>query len=584
MTRTLTTLITAGLFAAALAPTEAEACGGFFCFTQPIDQSKERIIFAIDEDAGTVDVHVQIFYAGDAEKFSWIVPVPAVPEVKLSTDALFAQLAWQTQPSYYLNWEERGTCSWERGGGWYYGPETDDANAPSAGGGNEDGGVEVLASGKTGPFDWVVVGATDAKELVLWLGDPDGDPGTADGYTIPSQITPKLAPYLADGAKFIAFKLESGASAGDISPIHLQYASTKASIPIVLTSIAATPDMRLEPYVFATKRAVPENYLHVQVNEAAVNWLDNGQNYESVITQAANEAGGQAFATDFFGPTTPFRNQLFSEGRFDLDLLRAASTPVAFVEQLLNQGFPRDAVMQNLLRTHIPMPSELVDRGTSEQEFYNCLGCFTEELADFDFDPDAFVEDLEERVVEPLRNAEALFHDYSHLTRLTSSMSPDEMTADPLFVLNADMVEPVSNIHQATLVIDCGEGTEWVEAPRWIELSDGRIVEVPPETWFQEDYERYTSWIDDADQPAAAAIERTGATGQPQPISDNRPEGDANLDDYNNWVRGLTGRSVDGGPEQVAVACAGCNAQGGAGGAWAGLLLGLGALASRRRR
>ena len=36
-------------------PSIAEACGGFFCDTaRPVDQAAEEILFAVDDEAGTV--------------------------------------------------------------------------------------------------------------------------------------------------------------------------------------------------------------------------------------------------------------------------------------------------------------------------------------------------------------------------------------------------------------------------------------------------------------------------------------------------------------------------------------------------
>ena len=75
---TLTRTAVAAL--ALLTSADALACGGFFCSSQPIDQSKERIIFGVDSREGTVETHVQIFYQGTAESFSWVLPtVPTQP-------------------------------------------------------------------------------------------------------------------------------------------------------------------------------------------------------------------------------------------------------------------------------------------------------------------------------------------------------------------------------------------------------------------------------------------------------------------------------------------------------------------------
>jgi MYXO-CTERM domain-containing protein len=583
MTHRLTLAGTAIAALALLAPGEASACGGFFCGGVPVDQSKERIVFGIDEEAGTVEVHVQIFFQGDAPEFAWVVPVPTVPEVGLSTDALFQQLDWQTRPYFGLQYEERGSCVYD-GGGWWYPPMAEDGDAAAGGGapGSNDGGIVVEAQGQTGPYDWTVVNAKTQDALVAWLKDPDGDPGTDDAFQLPAALTGKLASYVHDEGRFIAFRLQNDADAGDIAPIRMTYAGDAATVPLVLTSVAATPDMRVQPFVFAEHRAVPSNYLHVRVNEAKINWFTSGANYDEVVTLAADEAGGQAFATDFYGETAPFRGQLWAEGRFDLDRLRGTSDPAQFVQELLDQGFPRNTQMQGLLREYVPMPEAAKDAGVDEASFYNCLECYRQYLGAVDFDPVAFTAALDEQVVQPLHDAEQLYVRHGRLTRMTSSVSPEEMTLDPIFVLNADMTDPVSNQHTAKLVIDCGDDGSYSASPRWIELADGTTLQVPPDQWFQDHGTSYADWGGDIDQPAAALIERTGASGQPVPVQDRSSEIREGIRDYNDWVDGLIGNGPGPTTSGVDAGC-GCDTRGAAG-ASLPALLGLVALARRRRR
>ena len=85
----------AALLCAALwlvSPQLAEACG---CFSPPVpdpvagdefavNQEAEQIIFEVPGD-GTVTAHVLIRYQGKPSSFTWIVPVPSVPELALST-------------------------------------------------------------------------------------------------------------------------------------------------------------------------------------------------------------------------------------------------------------------------------------------------------------------------------------------------------------------------------------------------------------------------------------------------------------------------------------------------------------------
>lgn len=572
--RTPITLAALGTLLATLAPQTAQACGGFFCQQEPIDQSRERIVFAIDEDEERVDVHVQIFYQGSADEFSWVVPVPAAPDYALSTDQLFTQLEWQTAPRFNLEWQEEGDCeygSWglyesdaALGGG---APSADDADGAG-------GGVAVVDKGQVGPYEYVTLSATDQAELLTWLEDND--------YDIPDQVGKALGPYVDDGQYFVALRLQSDRDVGDIAPIRLSYDGTTASIPIVLTSIAATPDMRIQPYVFSDgKRAVPDNYLHVQINEASIDWLSGGSNYADVVTEAADEAGGQAFATDYAGSTEPFRNLLWSEGRFDLEALAAAPGPISFVDMVMGQGFPSDSTMLNLFRTYIPMPTEAVDAGIDEQAFYNCLACYPEyvELIE-DFDAAGFAAELDEFVVTPLFEAEQMFQDFDYLTRMTSSMSPDEMTVDPMFVLNPDMGD-VDNNHLATLVFQCGDGLDISEAPRRIDLADGREILLPSERWFWDNGVSTSDYMAGVSDVAAIRIEATSGTGQPVLITDQSDADSDGLSIHNADVRDLMG--LDDPEADVAAAGCACDSRGAPAGGFA-MLGGLLGLMGLRRR
>ena len=75
------------------------ACGGLFCQSTPVDQQAERIIFTVNDD-GTITAYVQINYTGSAPDFSWVVPVPSVPEVDVAEIASFDELSNLTAPLF----------------------------------------------------------------------------------------------------------------------------------------------------------------------------------------------------------------------------------------------------------------------------------------------------------------------------------------------------------------------------------------------------------------------------------------------------------------------------------------------------
>src|SRR5688572_15948338 len=207
------TFVAAGLVAAATAfaidhlarAPRADACG---CFappdpTVPVVQSAERILFGIDD--GVVTAHVQIQYSGDAAEFAWLVPLPAVPSMSLGTDELFAQLVATTQPTYRVGRE--------------YGPGCPIPPAPPP-----------PAPG-IGPYDYAVLDASSRQPMLDWLAD--------NGFFVPAGTDDAVVPYIRDGAYFLALKLQSGQSTGDLQPVVLRYASALPMVPIVLTSVAA---------------------------------------------------------------------------------------------------------------------------------------------------------------------------------------------------------------------------------------------------------------------------------------------------------------------------------------------------------
>ena len=59
------------------------ACGGFWCtLSQPVNQARENIIFAFDQEKKQVTAIIQIMYQGPSENFAWILPVPVLEDLQ----------------------------------------------------------------------------------------------------------------------------------------------------------------------------------------------------------------------------------------------------------------------------------------------------------------------------------------------------------------------------------------------------------------------------------------------------------------------------------------------------------------------
>jgi hypothetical protein len=556
-----------------LAPS-ADACGGLFCNSSaPTMQSAERILFAIDEDAQEVEVHVGITYTGESKDFSWVVPVPGEPELFPSTDQLWSGIYFPTNPTYTMATVIEGDCKSPSRGG-LFGGGADFAAPAEATFTSSSGGVSVLAQQAVGPYDTVTLAADSSDALTTWLTD--------NGYDLPPGLEPVLAPYVAAGQNFVALRLLPGMTSGDIAPLGMRYPGTQASIPIQLTSIAAQPNTRLEVYVLGDARAVPLSYLHVIPNDMAYDWFTQSVLYDDVVTLAADEAGGHAFATDFSGSTDVLAGAVYVEGTYPLEEMRTMDVDSWLATAYLpsyNQSYgyygyyaastPIDANLLAVMELVLPEPESLVAQGVPETAYWACPECYVQGAA-LSFDPVAATDAFESGFVDPLRNAQGVLDRFPHITRLTSSLDAREMTVDPLFGFNSDMEQDSSNLHNATLTYDCASRrTTFDDADRELEFPDGSVVSLPSESWFADHHETEYEYLSSLAAYNAAVIEQTGESGEPVVVSDERGA----LADLVDALNGSFAQEFGGG-------CGGCD---GTGAPMAPALIGLAGFLARRR-
>jgi len=493
---TLRTILSAGvaLLLAVATPGAARACGGFFCNQAiPIDQSGEQIVFSMRPDG--VTAHILIQYQGNARDFSWVVPVMSRPQIKLGTTALFTTLLTRTQPRFQIDSSTTDFCrSVAKGTAGSGGPES--PNRPG-------GGVNVVEMREVGPFATVILESKDAAELITWLKE--------NGYDQPPESTPLIEHYVKQGMLFVALKLNQDASTGEIQPLVLDMPHPEACVPLILTRVAAVRDMPVQVFVLGNHRAFPRNWFHVEINQKRIDWRGGGANYRQLVTEAINEAAGRGFITEYAGSTEMFANQLVRPGGFDLTALKGATQAHTLVSQVLALGLPRDAVLLALLRKYAPMPESVRAMGISENQFYSSFSLYGPALANTPVDGAAFAAELEMRIITPLREAQAMLDAQPYLTRLYATVSPDEMTRDPLFHFNPDL-PTVSNVHMARAVLGtCGGG------PSVLELEDGtriglegsEVIAARPLPFQGRPIEPAGSG------PAAASIQLVGSHGAP---------------------------------------------------------------------
>ena len=448
----------------------AEACG---CFAQPppslgtpVVQAGERILFAVDN--GKVTAHIQIQYAGSAKEFGWLIPLPSVPVVKVGSEELFTLLLRQTQPTYRVNNVFTGGGCRQNSGGPSFGCASPVAINRVGSGATEPLALPapspVVIQATVGPYDYAVLKADDRAAMVTWLAD--------NRYVIPTGANDVVAPYIRPGAYFLALKLTSGASTGDIAPVVLEYASALPMIPITLTSIGAQPNMGVQVWLAGTGRAIPRNYHHVVINDAQLDWANGANNYGAIVTAAVATAPTKhAFVTEYAGSSALMRDVLTPPSRFGtVETLASSATPHAFVQSLFasrfasTQGGPLPSQVKRLVLAAVPYPPALQPRGVTEDmfladlEFY--LGTFRTQNPDVfvnyqsSFDGPVLAREVFSTFVATMRETNSLFTKYPTLTRLFTTLSPEDMNRDPVFSFNASLPE-VSKDHTATLESSC---------------------------------------------------------------------------------------------------------------------------------
>ncbi len=301
MTR-LTLLLSVGL-AGLLAPATALACGGFFCNAanlQPVEQNAERILFEINGD-GTITTVVEISYSGEPDDFSWVVPVPEVPELTVAPSSSMLLLDDATAPRLTNQPTECDDrygygCNVAGGAGIGFGCAAMESGAYRDGA-DYEGGVEVTELPQAGPYLSEVVSSTDAGALIDWLN--------TNGYLITEAMEPMVAEYVAQGQSFLAMKLASDAATSDVAPIAMRYEAAAPSIPLVLTGVSAEPEMGVMVFVAGTERYQASNWANILVDPRDLrgNPNDGSTNYYSLVSYLVDQVGGRAMITEYAGDT-----------------------------------------------------------------------------------------------------------------------------------------------------------------------------------------------------------------------------------------------------------------------------------------
>jgi len=317
----------------------------------------------------------------------------------------------------------------------------------------------------------------------------------------------------------LALKMLKDTSSGEIQPISLTIPGNELCIPLRLTAIAAQNDMDVTAFAFSSQgRAVPTNYLHFTPNWTRLDWVRWGNNYRQLIGDAADEAGGNAFTTEFASPTEKINIAPFQLAQFSIGRMYRQLNLLDLLDYIQGTNLRQRSEFRGILRSFIT-DDDLEAAGLEPDRFWRCPQCYREQVESYEpFNSDDFANRVstplqaavEERIIEPERRMLNTFRTSGYLTRLFTLISPAEMGLDPIFEFRNGLPD-VSNQHSATLVTTCNEAGD--VSRRHLELEDDTVVELDAMS---------TMPSSTLNQMPAVATVRDFSADQPVILVDNR--------------------------------------------------------------
>jgi hypothetical protein len=429
--------------------------------TSPPPSVVEEVIF-VDEPGPRMTAIVRAEVARGSAPFAWLLPVRGKPMVEWSSSTVFRRLAGATAPEYLLEVNVKGQC---RAAAPVVSASTAaEANAPvSATAPASPGrppGVDIgLVAGVDYAFLDVARGTGEEPEAAVtrWL--------SSNRFTVGTNLQ-AIHQYTNDGFGFLAVRVNPEAGS---RPIAVTYEAERPVLPIRATPTSESGELPVRVWVLGPAQAVPINVPSLVLNEARIDWTSgviyragtlpaNGaglsgsevrepENYDSVVSAAAAEAGGQGFVSELAQPASQFRRIVWS--RTDEEHLMELS------KRRFRDGFEAIAA--------------------ARESFGDWDGFFAAERGASSFESARFLRLLRELVVRPVADAGAWLGRAPYLTRLYARVRPGATMVAPAFDYNADLAQ-IAKARIARQWVECDPAVSERDAPWRIRLPHGGAI------------------------------------------------------------------------------------------------------------
>jgi len=306
------------------------------------NNSRSLMAVVMRKDRTTLFTAVQV--SGGATEFAWVMPTPAPPDrVETAHKGLFDWLEHRTAPTVEVlsappTYFGGGGGGGSSGCGCYGGDAEEGSMAGGASFGDQSkDSVKVHSSGEAGPFDWLVLGASDAKNMVKWLGDK--------GYALAVDDVAALQDYVDRGWSFTVMRIKRDSVATEVVvPMALSWPGSSAELPLRIMASSTLAKIGVTVWLIAPQRQEAANYPTIPVSKAELQSISAdsiAEDYESAVNATIMTAGGRAFIVEYALPV----NWAAHKGIADVADLAGEATAVganAMLTRLRTRMVPAD--------------------------------------------------------------------------------------------------------------------------------------------------------------------------------------------------------------------------------------------------
>ena len=270
---------------------DAAACGG--CFHPPPPPTEtvstitdHRMVLSISPTQSTL--YDQIRYTGSPSEFAWVLPIHGAVTVGLSSDVLFGTLDALTTTQIQAppdGCPAAPTCGNQSFGA---------SGAPAPGNATDlgGGGVTVTKQQVVGPYETVQLHSTDASALNNWL--------TSHSYSVPDDVAPIIAAYVAGQFDFLAMRLTPGQGVQSMRPVRVTSTGASAVLPLRMVAAGTGATVGITLWVVADGRYEPQNFpfFHIEDSELVWDWPSSSSNYTTLRAAKEQALGGSGWEVE----------------------------------------------------------------------------------------------------------------------------------------------------------------------------------------------------------------------------------------------------------------------------------------------